>query len=456
MPERADRPAGLTAALAVCLVADLVGVWLGWDADAWRPVWLLVLLAAVGAGSEAASIELGGYQVSSTALALVLAAVLLGPVPAAAIGLLTWVGDMLARKPTTWARWINLATSVGYPLAGGAAFEFAEDLGLTATPQALVLTVFTLAFSMNLLSFTAIAGFRWLYIGEGARGAFRDVFRPLMPYHLVAATIAAAVVYAHKYLGEGVFAALLVVLAVSEMLLRAVAKADARARESLRLAGERTLLLTQSLAAEEQERRRLGGYLHDEALQLLAVTEQELEEATGGDEQALVRGRKTLAAAVGELRRTLTHFHPEAVGAEGLRHALEAVATQLARRGGARTSVVVSESLCGVDGGLVYAVARELIANAVRHAGADRIEIMVAGTFAGVTLSVADDGAGFDMEADREPGHVGLVLTRLRVEAAGGTFELHSRSGAGTRAVATLPHGTPRVVEPVRVERLVL
>jgi signal transduction histidine kinase len=84
-------------------------------------------------------------------------------------------------------------------------------------------------------------------------------------------------------------------------------------------------------------------------------------------------------------------------------------------------------------------VSREAIRNAVIHAQARQINVTLYFEPAEVRLEVNDDGRGFMAETARENVHYGIVGMRERVEQSGGTFELVSSPGHGTRVVARLP-----------------
>jgi signal transduction histidine kinase len=88
----------------------------------------------------------------------------------------------------------------------------------------------------------------------------------------------------------------------------------------------------------------------------------------------------------------------------------------------------------------LYRVAQEALRNAVTHSGASSIRIWITGDRTSVTLEVVDDGVGFDVDAAeaRRPG-MGLFSIRERVALVGGTVEIHSGRGRGTRVTATVP-----------------
>jgi signal transduction histidine kinase len=83
----------------------------------------------------------------------------------------------------------------------------------------------------------------------------------------------------------------------------------------------------------------------------------------------------------------------------------------------------------------LYLIFKESIHNVVRHSGAGRVEVALDGVKNGLTLTVTDDGEGFDAAAEHE-GH-GLRSMRRRAAAMGGLVELASSPGRGTTVTAT-------------------
>jgi two-component system sensor histidine kinase DegS len=73
------------------------------------------------------------------------------------------------------------------------------------------------------------------------------------------------------------------------------------------------------------------------------------------------------------------------------------------------------------------------------HAHPAEINVRLRYETAEVSLEVSDNGLGFAPEAPRENGHYGIVGMKERVEQSGGTFQLRSGVGQGTRVTARLP-----------------
>jgi two-component system, NarL family, sensor kinase len=90
----------------------------------------------------------------------------------------------------------------------------------------------------------------------------------------------------------------------------------------------------------------------------------------------------------------------------------------------------------------LYRIGQEAIHNVVKHANASRAVVRIARDGDRVSLSVADDGAGFD--PDKVPrGHLGLLGMRQRLDLVGGELRVDSRIGRGTTIEARVPTPEP-------------
>ena len=92
----------------------------------------------------------------------------------------------------------------------------------------------------------------------------------------------------------------------------------------------------------------------------------------------------------------------------------------------------------------MFRIAQEAIANARKHAEASAISVSLIDERGGISLTVADDGRGFDVTTpgSRERGHIGLLTMVERAELAGGRCSVDSKPGAGTTVSVWLPVGT--------------
>jgi signal transduction histidine kinase len=87
----------------------------------------------------------------------------------------------------------------------------------------------------------------------------------------------------------------------------------------------------------------------------------------------------------------------------------------------------------------LYRLTQEGVNNALKHARATRIDISLRWDGNTVTLEVADNGIGFSSVSRLRQGHFGLLNLRERVAAFGGTLQIDSQPGNGTRIRAQMP-----------------
>src|SRR3954469_5863570 len=221
------------------------------------------------------------------------------------------------------------------------------------------------------------------------------------------------------------------------------------ARRVQRAHREREAALARALDASELERRRIAADLHDGTVQELVAASYGLaaaRERLAPDSEAIgaiARAEATCRSAVRELRSLLVEIYPPRLREAGLASAIEDLVTPLEQRG-IRTSVDVPKDLAlpYEPTALVYRSAREGLRNAAKHAGADAIDIAVHQSNGHVTLLVSDDGRGCSpaeaLDASAE-GHFGLRLLADQVRDAGGSLDLDSAPGAGTRLRVEVP-----------------
>ncbi|HEX6458190.1 MAG TPA: PAS domain S-box protein [Thermoleophilaceae bacterium] len=211
------------------------------------------------------------------------------------------------------------------------------------------------------------------------------------------------------------------------------------------LAAARGRLVAQTLAAEDRARRSISEVLHDHALQDLLASRQDLVEVIEdpqGDPERAVRAKEGIERAVQLLREAVFNLHPVVLEHAGLASAIRAVADHQARRGNFECEIEVDSEATGVHDELILSLARELLTNVAKHAGASHVSVVVRRRDEWIELRVQDDGRGFETgrrEAALREGHVGLASSAERVEALAGRFEVDGRPGRGTRARAVLP-----------------
>jgi two-component system, NarL family, sensor kinase len=206
---------------------------------------------------------------------------------------------------------------------------------------------------------------------------------------------------------------------------------------------ERERLLAQTAAAADLERRRLAAELHDDVLQDLAGVGYALASIRAAQDgrslPVLEQAGATVRRDVRLLRDLVTDLYPPRLDTgdlttvlEGLGNGLHAVGVRY------RADVQPAVRLTATAATLVYRVARESVAHARKHAHASGIVLRLAQVGTVTTLTVTDDGVGFDPSPGPVPGHFGLTLAQDIVTEAGGALTVRSRTGSGTQVELVL------------------
>jgi signal transduction histidine kinase len=204
-------------------------------------------------------------------------------------------------------------------------------------------------------------------------------------------------------------------------------------------------------AAIERERLRVAAEVHDGLAQDLALAVRELAFLDSDPApEAAAASRARLQAAVTSAHAVVRDRLLDLAGAlpiGGLRAAVEAVCTRFERRG-LTVRLSVDDALGDTPPNVTAALVRvlnEALANTVKHANATAVAVELRSRAGAVTVSVADDGAGFDPQAvgGGENGHLGLSLMRARAREAAGELEIRSAPGSGTTVTARFPLASP-------------
>lgn len=183
--------------------------------------------------------------------------------------------------------------------------------------------------------------------------------------------------------------------------------------------------------AVDSERARIARDLHDHQAQLLAAARIGIE--AGPDE-----ARGIFKQLEDALRLRVRELKPPTLGrstlAEGLRYELRRLADA-----GLKTRLIHADRMNALTRPVqqvCYQVAREALANVIRHAGATRVEIGIEKRGPRVRLSILDNGKGIRNASG--PGGIGLDGLNERLELMGGRLRVESKAGS-TRLVAEIP-----------------
>lgn len=218
--------------------------------------------------------------------------------------------------------------------------------------------------------------------------------------------------------------------------------------EQRRVEKERHTLLVRLVQAQEEERRRIAGDIHDDSVQKMAAVGLRLRSLRNrvSDPDALValdQLEETVDKSIGRLRHLLFELRPPALDREGLATALHDYLAQTAEDSGFQAQLrnELPEEPPIELRAIAFRIAQEALTNVRKHAEANRVEVtLTLGEDGGFLTRINDDGRGFPRDmGGADPGHAGLSTMRERAELAGGWLGIESRAGLGTVVEFWLP-----------------
>jgi putative nucleotidyltransferase with HDIG domain len=225
----AGRRRLLASAQGVLLVAAVgVAATLS-TADQWRPVALVGLLTLLVLGSDILVLDAKRFRIGGSFTGLVLAMALLGPAPAAALGLASALVDALRRRVRGTYLLNNLLTYVTFPLIGGSVLHALDN----SDPQqgGYAVAVFGVFIAANALNFLLIAGHTRILRGGSLTDMLRTVFFPVVPWEIASAVMTAMAVYGFEAYGAGIIGLFALALGVYQLLLRALLEGQMHSEE---------------------------------------------------------------------------------------------------------------------------------------------------------------------------------------------------------------------------------
>lgn len=198
-----------------------------------------------------------------------------------------------------------------------------------------------------------------------------------------------------------------------------------------------------------EERQRISQDLHDSIIQSLyaislsledlpeVITEDPAEGAARAD-----RAIDSIHATIRDIRNFIMGLQPELLTDADLIAGLRSLAAEF-------TANTLIDLELEVDDGVpelsrdasahVLAITREALSNISRHSGATRASMALTAPDGQMRLMIGDNGRGFDTAEERSPRQRGLANLHSRAEAVGGTLNVDSEPGAGTRVELTVP-----------------
>ena len=201
------------------------------------------------------------------------------------------------------------------------------------------------------------------------------------------------------------------------------------------------------------ERDRISRDLHDSVIQsIYAVTlflddvPELVGEAPAEARQRVDHAIDALHGVIRDIRNFIFGLRPLLLDSGSLLDGLRALADELRRN--TTTEIEISggepDDLSVEVVAELLAIAREALANVARHSQARHAWLHLAAPGESVRLEIADDGRGLNPQAALGRGHHGLDNMRARAKALGGTFDVESADGAGTRIIVVIPRAGTR------------
>ncbi|MEO8049509.1 MAG: sensor histidine kinase [Acidobacteriota bacterium] len=207
-------------------------------------------------------------------------------------------------------------------------------------------------------------------------------------------------------------------------------------------------LSLQMVRTQEDERRSISRELHDQVGQLLTAIQMQFSRIETSQEPSernlyVREGKALVYRTVTTVRDMAMGLRPSILDDLGLIAALEWQAREFKRRSGIALSLKLDGNLSELPDGhrtCLYRIVQEALTNCGRHADAKHVELALRGDHDRISLTIRDDGKGFDPEQRAKRG-LGLVGVEERVRELGGKAKIHSQLGRGTLLEVEIPSG---------------
>jgi PAS domain S-box-containing protein len=204
------------------------------------------------------------------------------------------------------------------------------------------------------------------------------------------------------------------------------------------------------IASQEAERTRIARDLHDGVCQDVAAIGVDVShlrkqggEIQSAEAQEILLSVERRAADVAEALRLLSHgLHPSVLQHIGLVAALQAHCAEVERQHNVQVKFFADEDVEPASRAValsLFRITQEALRNAARHGHARHATVSLARTARELSLTVTDDGRGFDAAAARRNDGIGLVSIEERARQVQGQATIRSQPGNGTTITVRVP-----------------
>ena len=212
---------------------------------------------------------------------------------------------------------------------------------------------------------------------------------------------------------------------------------------------ERIELSGRLINAQEQERTRLARELHDDFSQRLALLAVGLEsvakmiEVSPQAANARVRELSNTVSSMGEDIHSLSHrLHSSKLEILGLATSVRSLCAEFAKQHGTHIEFVeknVPKSMPPDTALGLFRIVQEALRNVNKHSRGSRAEVRLQADSEAISLSVSDNGVGFELTQLLASDGIGVRSMKERTRMLGGTFEVVSEPMHGTQIIVSIP-----------------
>jgi PAS domain S-box-containing protein len=206
------------------------------------------------------------------------------------------------------------------------------------------------------------------------------------------------------------------------------------------------------ITAQEAERSRIAGELHDDVNQQLAGlsialsnVKRQVQNGKNGTVQEEISRLQQRTIDLADVIRNLSHeLHPGVLQHAGLVAALRGHCAEVGRQHEIEVTLSADAGLDGIPNDValcLYRVAQEALRNIAAHAAAHKAQVTLRSSKKGLEMVIADDGQGFDLAEAREVGGLGLISLDERVRLIGGSLAISTEPKHGTEVRVQVPLG---------------
>lgn len=203
------------------------------------------------------------------------------------------------------------------------------------------------------------------------------------------------------------------------------------------------------IEAQETERKRIARDLHDGIAQEIVAIKlgfeilgRRIDKMAPEEMPKLSELSKQLDASCTELRGIAHNMLPPTLGTQGLAPSLEMLLRNTLQHSNIKAKFNVHNLTTKIDEKTeisLYRIAQELLNNIVKHSKAAQVVMELFQSDSWLVLRVEDDGQGFDFEAARSRGTMGILNILSLVGAVGGEFKTEGNRTGGTIALVRVP-----------------